>query len=221
MPKITKIDRQKNNDKRYSVFIDDKFSFGIDEIDLLYYKLQENIEITEERYNNIINNVIVRKAKDVALKYLSYKMRSKFEVVEKLKKSEFSEEVILKVVDFLEQYNYLNDEEFAKCYIKDKINLKGYGSFKIAYNLKLLGIGEDIYEKYLYDTDFVDEISKIKMLISKKLGRGYYAGLEEYNLYDMEYKEKYKLFNYLARRGFSYDNINTAFSKLQEEHFYE
>ncbi len=31
------------------------------------------------------------------------------------------------------------------------------------------------------------------------------------------YKEKQKLFNYLARRGFSYDNINNAFTQLLED----
>lgn len=206
---ITKIEKQKNNDKRYSVFINDEFSFGIDEVDLLYYKIQQNSILTEEKYQYIMENLVLKKAKDKALKYLSYKMRAKSEVIKKLQQLDFTQDVIDKVLQFLENYNYVNDDDFAKCYIKDKINVKGYGSLKISYQLKLLGIHEDIYEKYLYDEHFVNELDKIKTLIYKKM--------KNIDLNNIDYKEKQKLFNYLARRGFSYDNIKSSFSELLEE----
>ena len=63
---ITKIEKQKNNNKRYSIFIDNEFAFGIDEIDLLYYKLKENEPLDEERYNYIANKLLLKRAKDKA-----------------------------------------------------------------------------------------------------------------------------------------------------------
>ena len=210
---ITKIEKQKNNEKRYSIFIDNEFAFGIGEVDLLYYKLKENEILDEEKYNYILNKLLLKRAKDKALKYLGYKMRSKKQVITKLEQNDFPPNVINKVINILEKYNYINDEDFAKAFIKDKLNLNGYGIFKISYDLKILGIEEEIYKKYLYNDKFINEEQKAKDLLLKKL--------KGKNIQDLDYKEKQKIYAYLARRGFSYDSINKAFNYLLEDFNYE
>ncbi len=207
---ITKIEKQKNNNKRYSIFIDNEFAFGIDEIDLLYYKLKENEPLDNEKYEYILNKLLLKRAKDKALKYLGYKMRSKNQVIKKLQEYEFPSNVIDKVIRVLEKYNYINDEDFAKAFIKDKLNLKGHGVFKISYDLKMLGVDEEIFKKYLYDDEFINEEEKAKDLLLKKLGNK--------NIEDLDYKEKQKIYAYLARRGFSYDSIKKAFNCLLEDY---
>lgn len=210
--KITKIEKQKNN-KRYSIFIDDEFAFGIDEVDLLFYKLKENEVICGEKYDYITNKLLLKRAKDKALKYLSYKMRSKKQVIQKLQQYDFSPDIIKKVINVLEKYNYINDEEFAKAFIKYKSNLKEYGKLKIIYELKLLGIDETIFKKYLDDINYIDEVQKAKQLLFKKLKKD--------KVLNISYKEKQKYYSYLYRRGFSYDTINTVFSNIWEDFFYE
>lgn len=207
---ITKIEKQKNNNKRYSIFIDNEFAFGIDEIDLLYYKLKENEPLDNEKYEYILNKLLLKRAKDKALKYLGYKMRSKNQVIKKLQEYEFPPNVINKVIKVLEKYNYINDEDFAKAFIKDKLNLKGHGVFKISYDLKMLGVDEEIFKKYLYNEEFINEEKKAKDLLLKKLGNK--------NIEDLDYKEKQKIYAYLARRGFSYDSIKKAFNCLLEDY---
>lgn len=207
---ITKIEKQKNNNKRYSIFIDNEFAFGIDEIDLLYYKLKENEPLDNEKYEYILNKLLLKRAKDKALKYLGYKIRSKNQVIKKLQEYEFPSNVIDKVIRVLEKYNYINDEDFAKAFIKDKLNLKGHGVFKISYDLKMLGVDEEIFKKYLYDDEFINEEEKAKDLLLKKLGNK--------NIEDLDYKEKQKIYAYLARRGFSYDSIKKAFNCLLEDY---
>ena len=84
--------------------------FGIDEIDLLYYKLKENEPLDNEKYEYILNNLLLKRAKDKALKYLGYKMRSKNQVIKRLQKIyEFPSNVIDKVIRVLEKYNYINE----------------------------------------------------------------------------------------------------------------
>ncbi|WP_250278082.1 regulatory protein RecX [[Clostridium] colinum] len=206
---ITKIEKQKNNNKRYSIFINNEFAFGIDEMDLLYYKLKENEPLDKEKYEYILNKLLLKSAKDRALKYLSYKMRTKHQVIKKLQQEEFPPNVINKVINILEKYNYINDEEFAKAFIKDKLNLKGYGLFKIKYDLKMLGVNEEIFTKYLYDKNFVDEEEKAKKLLLKKI--------KNLNIENLDYKKKQNLYAYLSRRGFSYDSINKAFDYMLED----
>ena len=204
---ITKIEKQKN--KRYSIFIDNEFAFGIDEIDLLYYKLKENEVLDQEKYKYINNKLLLKRAKDTALKYLSFKMRSKKQVIDKLEDNGYPSIIIDKVIALLEKYKYIDDESFAKVFIKDKSSIKGYGLYKIKYELKMLGIDEYIYEKYIIDKDILDEEKEAKRLLSKKA--------KNLDLENIDYKQKQKLYAYLARRGFSYEIINKVFAKLLEE----
>ena len=58
--------------------------------------------------------------------------------------------------------------------------------------------------------EFINEEEKAKDLLLKKLGNK--------NIEDLGYKEKQKIYAYLARRGFSYDSIKKAFNCLLEDY---
>lgn len=203
--KITKIEKQKNNLKRYSVFIDDEFAFGIDEVDLLYYKLSENTQIDETKYNFILENVIYNKAKNKAVKYISYQPRTEKEVTEKLKECEYSDDIIFRVIETMKKYNYINDKEYAKNFLTSKLNLKGYGIFKISFDLKQKGISDDIINDIIENTELNENKRALEVLEKKLRGKKI-----------SDYKEKQKLYNFLLRRGFSYDVIKEAINNFQE-----
>lgn len=203
--KITKIEKQKNNLKRYSVFIDDEFAFGIDEVDLLYYKLSENTQIDETKYNFILENVIYNKAKNKAVKYISYQPRTEKEITEKLKECEYSDNIICRVIETMKKYNYINDKEYAKNFLTSKLNLKGYGIFKISFDLKQKGISDDIINDIIENTELNENKRALEVLEKKLRGKKI-----------SDYKEKQKLYNFLLRRGFSYDVIKEAVNNFQE-----
>lgn len=203
--KITKIEKQKKNLKRYSVFIDDEFAFGIDEVDLLYYKLSENTQIDETKYNFILENVIYNKAKNKAVKYISYQPRTEKEVTEKLKECEYSNDIIFRVIETMKKYNYINDKEYAKNFLTSKLNLKGYGIFKISFDLKQKGISDDIINDIIENTELNENKRALEVLEKKLRGKKI-----------SDYKEKQKLYNFLLRRGFSYDVIKEAINNFQE-----
>lgn len=203
--KITKIEKQKNNLKRYSVFIDYEFAFGIDEVDLLYYKLSENTQIDETKYNFILENVIYNKAKNKAVKYISYQPRTEKEVTEKLKECEYSDDIIFRVIETMKKYNYINDKEYAKNFLTSKLNLKGYGIFKISFDLKQKGISDDIINDIIENTELNENKRALEVLEKKLRGKKI-----------SDYKEKQKLYNFLLRRGFSYDVIKEAINNFQE-----
>jgi len=202
---ITDIAQQKNNAKRYSVFIDGEFKFGINEIDLLYYKLKTDEEISQDKYDLILNELILQKAKDKALNFLGYRIRSIKEIEDKLK-NDFSAEVIEKVMEFLAEYNYIDDEKFSLSFIKDKMNLKKDGPNKIKSGLYEKGINREVIDKIFSYYDFGEE-ELISELLEKKSTRN--AKISD--------KEKSKLFNYLVRKGFSYDEIKTGINEFFSE----
>ena len=77
---ITDIKKQVKDTERYSIYIDNKFVFGLSGVDVLYYRLKIGNEISQEKYDEILDNVIYEKAKNTAVKFLGYRARSKKEL---------------------------------------------------------------------------------------------------------------------------------------------
>lgn len=198
---ITDIQKQKHNDKRFSVFLDGEYAFSVTDIDLLYYKLKTGETITAEKVNEILYNNAAASAKKIALNFLGYRMRSRKEIVDKLKSKDFSEEIIDYTLDFLENYGYIDDKEFAKAYINDKKKLKGFGSIKIRYELSGLGIDSRILNSL--DELLCDDTDDIKKVIDKKL-KGQII---------TDKREIQKLYSYLYGRGFPYERSKEAFDE--------
>lgn len=202
--RITKIEQQKKNKKRYSVFIDNEFKFGMIGEDVLFFKLKEGMEIDEKKYEYILENVILTEAKDKAIRFLGYRPRTKKEMYNKLCTYEYPENVIESVMALLEQYGYINDFHYAETYIKEKTGLKNEGLYKIKYDLKYKGISQDLIERALAEFSY-NPLNSILKLINKKL-----------TLNNYDEKDKQKVYNYLVRKGFSHEDIKEGFRLFKE-----
>ena len=132
---VTAITQQKKDETKYNVFIDGEYVFALPMQDILYFKLKEGREVPEETVEYIQNSLIYIKAQDLALHYIGYKMRTAKEIRMKLEEKGFSEEVIEKVIVFLEKYGYADDREYCRKYVKEKLRMKP----KSGYVLKKIG----------------------------------------------------------------------------------
>lgn len=205
---ITSIENQKKIKKRYSIFIDGEFSFGISEIDLLYYKLEIGKEITKKKYDEIIENLILNQCKEKAFNLISFKNRTIMEMKKRLKEYEYNDEVIERVIEILIKYNYLDDYKYTEKYISDKLEIKGYGKYRIKNELRQKFVSNEIIEELLIDTEVI-ESEKIISLIEKKMRNKRFK--------DITTKEKYRIFNFLQRRGYSYSIIKEGFAKVEKK----
>ena len=163
--KITKYKKIKN---KYKVYIDN------DEIDLyeniiLKYNLLLKKEITEIELKNIKNDNEKEEIYEKALSYINIKMRSKKEIKKYLQKKNYSEEDISNTINKLEKSGFLNDEQYTKSFIMDKINLSNDGPNKIKYLLINEGIDEDLINKYIDELDKEEIQKKLNRLIDKKI----------------------------------------------------
>lgn len=204
---ITKIEKQKYNENRFSVFIDYEFAFGIDKEHLIKYNLCENMCIDKTTFDEIVENIVFNKARDKAISFLSYKMRSEKQLKQKLADNDFSDYVINKVLTLLKKYGYINDYDYAKNFVYDKINVKSYGSYKVKYELKQAGISDDIIKEVLFDTYETEMLQAVYFLKSK-------INKKNINSQNIDYKQKQNLYASLFRRGFSYDIIKEAFNQV-------
>ena len=205
--KITKIETQKKNKNRVSIFIDEKYSFGIYYQTLIKYDLSVGMPIDESLKNDIIISDEYNRGLNDALHYLSYRNRTKYEVREKLNEKEYSTITINEVIDELIKLNYVDDESFAKEYIGFKI--KKMGKRKIKYKLESMGIDSMIIDHALMEYSNDDEYSAAYAIASKKN--------DSYN--NISYKKRYtRLSGLLNRRGFSYSVAKDVLFEILEDY---
>ena len=143
--------------------------------------------------------IAYKKAKAVAYNYLSYRLRSKGEVLSKLVSKNIDEKYINKILIDLENEGFINDTFFANSYINNCIRNKLYSKKIIKGKLLRFLIPENIIietlsQLYTYEI----EIKILKYLVQKKTKR----------IKKINSLEKRKLVNYLYKYGFDLDKIN-------------
>ena len=153
---VTAITPQKRDEKKFNIFIDVEYAFELPMQDILYFKLKEDREVPAETVEYIQESLIYIKAQDLALHFIGYKMRTVREIRMKLEEKEFSEEVIEKVIAFLEKYGYADDREYCRKYIKEKLRMKPKSGYALKIELKQRGISSRIIDEVMAETE-VDE----------------------------------------------------------------
>lgn len=210
--KITKIEIQKKNKKRYNLYIDDAFNMGIHEDVIVNLGLHVKQVLSESDYNDIVLKEVEAKAKQEALKYISYRLRSEFEVKEKLEALDYSEPIIHKIIAFLWEHGLLNDVYFTKAFIHDKINIAKHSLRRIKYDLKAKGIHEAMFnEIYLNDFDLQEDYYNN---LVKSIGKKHKSMLKKDKYNDYEIKQK--VLQYFGQKGFEYSLLKDAYSEMIE-----
>ena len=163
--KIIKYKKLSNN--RYKVFLENNDNITLHENIILKYNLLINKEINDiDEITKDNNNYLVY---DIALKYISIKMRTEKEIRLYLTKKEIDNVLIEKTINKLKENGYINDKLYTKSYIVDKVNLNKYGPNKIKNELIKLGINKTIIEEELNNINVNDINNNLENLIDKKI----------------------------------------------------
>lgn len=200
--KITSIAQQKYHKNMYSVFVDNNYSFSLEDIDLIKIGLQEGQEITKDDIEHYKNTYEYSRAKEKALKYISYRRRTYSEVEKKLKDLGYDDTLINKVLEHLVNLYFIDDSEYTKAFITEKVKLNPCGKKLISHELKNKGINSDIIIKELEESN-LDEYNLAYNLVLKKI---------KSNL-NIDKKQAHKIYAMLLRKGFS---SSTALKVLRD-----
>ena len=201
---VTKIEVQKRNPRRRSVFIDGEFAFGLDEEVLYKSGLKKGEGLTQQRIKEITDEERKKEAKDAALRFLSFRRRTERQVREKLKKKEFDEKTIEATIDKLKEFDLINDLEFATSWVRDRLAFKPRGKRLLKQELWKKGIRRDIIDQ-VTDELCRDEDKAALELVEKIKKR--YKNLEPK-------VARRRMYSLLLRRGFSYEITRKALSQL-------
>ncbi|WP_203363852.1 recombination regulator RecX [Bacillus sp. REN10] len=201
MAVITKISQQEKRKDRYNIFLNEEYAFSVDEALLIRFHLKKGMDISKEDIEVITRQDGVQKGLNIAIHFLSIRMRSEKEVRDYLQKKEIEPEAIEEIIRSLHRLNYLDDAQFAKAYMNTQINTTDKGPIVIQRELKEKGIQEKWIEEVLLSFDFSSQLEKATALANK---------------YRKKYKkesfivQKQKIEQALMRKGYGWDVIQEA-----------
>lgn len=135
-----------------------------------------------------------------AINLLSYKPRSLAEMRARLMEKDWAEEAVVdQVLARLEELGYLNDEEFAANFANSRLTAKPIGRSRLRRDLRRKKLPSETIENAL---DEAYEQRNEEELIDHAIGkRVRLKGAPTTR------EESKRLFDYLIRRGFSYDLV--------------
>ena len=145
-------------------------------------------------------------AREKIQSYCAYQERCHMEVSMKLKSWGLIQEAIDLLIIELIQFNFLNEERYARSFARGKFRIKKWGKLKIRMALKKRDINFKYIDFAMLEIDDKTYLITLKELLQKKNDI-----LKETNLY----KRKMKLINYLVNRGYEYDLIHDALVELK------
>lgn len=202
---ITKIEAQKRNKERVNIYIDEDYAFSLS-AELVYREgLVPKMEVNSDRLSKLATEEGFLKCKESALRTIERTYKTEKEIRDKLILKEFDIDSIERTIDFLKEYNLLNDENYVKMYVKDKI--KNQGQNKIKYALMKKGINEELIK---------EELSKVNDDSQKEVA--YDLAVKKYNLLAKRQEDKYKLsqklYRFLITKGYDYSIVSEVVRKV-------
>lgn len=146
----------------------------------------------------------LQSAREKIQAYCVYQERCHKEVTIKLKSWGLIPDAIDLLIGELIQFNFLNEERYAKSFARGKFRIKKWGRLKIKLELKKKDISTKCIDFALEEIDENDYFTTLLEVYRKK------DALEKES---NPYKRKSKLMGYLVSRGYEYDIIHKAMSE--------
>ncbi len=191
---ITKL--EKCTAKKTRVYIDEEYSFLLYPQDIRTYALEEGMELSKDLYNQIMEEIVVKRAKQKAMALLKKSDQTEKELCLKLKQAEYPQAALERAIEYVKSYGYMNDDRYLEQYIYYK---KGTKSIRIMeIELKQKGFSKEQIRKQMEREEVTDEIA-IQKAIRKKIG----------TRENLTFEEIQKVAAYLYRKGFKEEDIRT------------
>ena len=181
---------------KYKVYVDGQFAFILYKGELSRFHIAEDQELSQESYEKIRTEVILKRAKLRAMHLLNDMWRTEARLREKLTRNEYPADIVEAAISYVKSFGYINDYEYARSFIESRKERK---SRREIY-MQLVGKGvprELIDEAFEESYEREDSTEAIRRLLEKK----------HYDPENTTPEEKKKIMAYLVRKGFGYDDI--------------
>ncbi len=198
---------EKFGDYKTKVYIDDEYCFLLTNKQIYYFTISVNNEISQEQYE-IIYSSVLKSAKIKALNILKRMDRTESELRQKLNNNGYSNNIVDKTIEYINNYHYIDDYRYAKNYFEYKRNNKSTRA--ICMELTNKGVSKEIISSIL-ETDSISDIDAIRKIINKKTK----------NVEYLTQNEKQKLYTSLIRKGFNSSLISKELKSIDYTEYIE
>jgi hypothetical protein len=209
---VTALSPQVRDSDRVNVYIDGKYDFSLDISQVVDLGIKAGQVLSKEELANLKQESEFGKVYARALEYVLMRPRSSSEVRDYLyrktlarkyknrktgklaEKPGVAKTVAERVFTKLQARGYIDDQKFANWWVENRHQIKGVSMRKLRSELAAKGITQTIIDSVIADSsrNDIDELAKV---IAKKRRR---------------YSDEQKFMQYLARQGFSFDDIKAA-----------
>ncbi len=210
--KVTGLTTQQKDPNRINVMVDGKFRFSLDIFQVADLGIRVGKEYDEKELVELETESQFGKLYGRALEYCLMRPHSSREVRDYLYRKTFSKKykskqtgelkerpgvskaVTERVFTRLVDKGYVDDEKFTRFWVENRNQRKGISGRKLRAELAAKGVASDIVERQLAMGGRNDNDELQKIIAKKK----------------RQYPDEQKFMQYLARQGFSYDDIKNA-----------
>ncbi|MFH1284653.1 MAG: regulatory protein RecX [Candidatus Peregrinibacteria bacterium] len=134
-------------------------------------------------------------------RYTAHEMRKKLKAYcSKHFGGDCGEELVNEVAGRMEELKYLDDEQFARDFVSERLRLRPRGKTIIRQELKFKGVERDLIES-VFDEIYTDESEAAAAALEKRAGK-----LSKYPVP----ARKHKAYQFLLSKGFKRDAIYRA-----------
>lgn len=192
------MEAQKRNKNRVNLYLDDEFFCGLSLETVMRNHLKEGQQISEQNIEYLKNETEKQIALEKATGYIAKCQKTKKQINDYLLKKGFEEYIASFVLEKLGEYHFVDDELFAKSYVKTKS--KNCGKRKLEYELKQKGIDEQIINDSI--ENFCEDEKTVGPVLDKYLKNK-----------TLDLKTKQKAYRFLVSHGYSSNVASTAISR--------
>lgn len=196
--RISKVSPAVKTAGRYNIYVDGKYSFSLDELQLVQNGLHSGLEISEAQLEQLKSESDFGKNYIRAVDLISRRLRSEREIRDYAFRKQWTKSNTERVIERLKARGYLDDRRFAELFFSSRHQSGRYSLKRIRLDLVKKGISSDIIDDLCRVNG--DSAALLK-LINKRINK---------------YDDENRLIAYLARNGFRYDDIKSALDRYHQ-----
>ena len=203
--KIVKIKRSKKYSDRFIIYFENKSVLRVSEDAFVLNPMKVGDLLSDSNIKELDDEMNLHEAKEAAYRLLSYRMRSVAELSKRLTQKGFNLIEIEFVVNHLMELNYLNDEDFGKAFVLEKVKSKKIGPVALRAEVAQHKLSNDLLNKLIdniYEKYPINDLIKFH-LNKRKILKNTAISINDHN----------RLNNFLKRKGFYWDTIMAVYTE--------
>ena len=194
--RIIRVELSEKSKGKLRIWLEDGTCFALYRREAGGLSLEPEADLTQEQYREIIEDILIPRAKKRAMHLLEQMDRTESQLRDKLKANEYPEPVIDKAVAYMKDYHYVDDFRYACNYIRYRCQNKSRR--QLACELYQKGVSK-IYVEQALEAEYpdMDETAKIQKWLEKK----------HYDAGTADDRQKQRIYQFLLRRGFRPEDV--------------